>query len=156
MLSIFSGVISAKFIKWNIYYCKFRSCSRIRDYPILEVAVVAVVTCIVQSMLPCAWGGSVGTLSNFVRGDGGVGRAGDTDGCWTLNPSAIWLLIAVGVTKLLLMVITHGVTLPGGLMVPSLIVGECIVCLFVCLVGWLLNICRARQVPPMNLCKQCI
>lgn len=46
-LGVMGGVIGTLFIKANIYWCKFRKCSKLGQYPVAEVVIVTLITAVI-------------------------------------------------------------------------------------------------------------
>jgi len=121
LVAVLGGLTGAFFIKMNVKMCALRKTSKLSNYAIQEVMVVASLTAIISYINPYMRGNSgeiIGVLFDECN------PADQSDLC---NPSKAWLvigyLILAGILRLILTIFTFGLRLPAGLFIPSLAIG---------------------------------
>jgi len=130
-VGILGGLVGGSFIFFNVKWSRFRKKSALKLFPLWEVAVLTLVTAVLQFPNP------------YMRGDMGENmalmfqdcKAGSAQRICSLDHLEYTRLLVAGLLKTILMVFTIGLKLPAGLFVPSLFTGAC----FGRLVGTLLK-----------------
>ena len=138
-LGIIGGLIGSMFIRANIYWCKFRKTSRLGQFPVVEVAAVALATALFAfpnkytrmntSELIYLLFAQCGITNehdiceyvdrNFTNANHAVPIAKAGSGVYT----ALWQLSIALVFKFLITIFTFGMKIPSGLFIPSLGMG---------------------------------
>ena len=138
-LGIIGGLIGSMFIRANIYWCKFRKSSRLGQFPVVEVAAVALATALFAfpnkytrmntSELIYLLFAQCGITNehdiceyvdrNFTNANHAVPIAKAGSGVYT----ALWQLSIALVFKFLITIFTFGMKMPSGLFIPSLGMG---------------------------------
>lgn len=138
-LGIIGGIIATLFIKANLYWCRYRKTSKLGQYPVTEVLVVAVVTAVIAYPNPytrmntsqliyllfsqCGISNS-DSLCDYNRNFTDVNSAAiDIAAAGSGVYNAIWLLVLALIFKLVATVFTFGFKAPCGLFIPSLCIG---------------------------------
>jgi len=138
-LGIVGGLIGSLFIRANIYWCKFRKTSKLGQYPVVEVIVVACATALFAfpnkytrmnaSELIYLLFTQCGVTNehdicdyvnrNFTNANHAVPIAEAGYGVYT----ALWQLSLALVFKMIITIFTFGMKVPAGLFIPSLAMG---------------------------------
>merc|ERR1711892_923424 len=138
-LGIVGGLIGSLFIRANIYWCKFRKTSKLGQYPVIEVIVVACATALFAfpnkytrmnaSELIYLLFTQCGVTNehdicdyvdrNFTNANHAVPIAEAGYGVYT----ALWQLSLALVFKMVITIFTFGIKVPAGLFIPSLAMG---------------------------------
>ncbi|XP_067003599.1 H(+)/Cl(-) exchange transporter 5 isoform X8 [Anabrus simplex] len=137
-LGIIGGVIATLFIKANLYWCRYRKTSKLGQYPVTEVLVVAVITAVLAYPNPytrmntsqliyllfnqCGVSNSDNLCDynrNYTDVTSAIEKAAAGPGVY----KAIWLLVLALVFKLVATIFTFGFKAPCGLFIPSLCLG---------------------------------
>ena len=122
LLGVAGGIFGGLFCRLNFLWSKwFRSFWFIKEYPVFEVTLIVLVTTLLQFPSPLIRETGDEVIKNlFVNCDNG---AGDT---WICRMEAeqgsgykSWLVFGV-LTKLVLTIITFGVKVPSGVIIPAL------------------------------------
>lgn len=121
ILGIFGGLYGAYFIKLNLKYAKMRKTTFIKNFPILEVAVVALVTGLINyPNIYMRLQPSVLLSYLFQECNASTPEALCNLDNWT--QSVLLLLSACGL-GFLLASYSFGVALPAGIIIPSMCIG---------------------------------
>uniref|UniRef100_A0A7S1J315 Chloride channel protein n=1 Tax=Eutreptiella gymnastica TaxID=73025 RepID=A0A7S1J315_9EUGL len=120
-IGVLGGVIGGIFITLNLKWCRYRRNSSMKDWPIMEAAVVAGLTAIFQFPNPYMRGGMGSMLSRMFQDC----KPGSTDTICVRNMVIYTHLLIAGVLKIALTIFTFGMKVPSGLFVPSLYMGAC-------------------------------
>ena len=148
ILGCIGGVLGAIFIKANVYWCMKRKTTRLGHHPVLEVAVVALVTALISFVNPftrkstaglikelfsvCEWEDNsdlcdYNFTQRFTTNNGTIQASNIAWGPPAARlKRALWELVMAAVVKSVLTVFTFGLKVPAGLFIPSLAVGGCI------------------------------
>ncbi|XP_063236245.1 H(+)/Cl(-) exchange transporter 5 isoform X5 [Bacillus rossius redtenbacheri] len=137
-LGIIGGVIATVFIKANLYWCRYRKVSKLGQYPVTEVLVVAVVTALVAYPNPytrmntsqliyllfsqCGIS-NTDSLCDYNRNFTDVKSAIEIAAAGPGVYKAVWLLVLALIFKLVATIFTFGFKAPCGLFIPSLCLG---------------------------------
>ncbi|KAJ3288989.1 hypothetical protein HDU79_004407 [Rhizoclosmatium sp. JEL0117] len=121
LLGVLGGLVGAFFIKLNSQVSIHRK-KYWRNYPILEVAIVALITGIIGFLHIYLRVSTVDLVANLFRECADI--TGDFHGLCT-NPGAqvIFLLLFAAWIKFALTVITFGTQIPAGIFLPSITIG---------------------------------
>jgi chloride channel 3/4/5 len=131
-LGVAGGVFGGLFCKLNFVWSKwFRSFRVIKNYPVFEVVLVVLVTTVLQFPNPLTREPGDVLIKNLLVdcGDEGISagswvckneaRRDDEDGGWRY----VGFLIYGTLTKLVLTIITFGIKVPSGVIIPALDAG---------------------------------
>lgn len=137
-LGIMGGVIGTIFIKANLRWCKYRKTSRLGQYPVVEVLVVALATVILAYPNPytrmntselilllfsqCGIANS-DDLCHYNRSFTDANSAIEIAAAGPEVYKALWLLALALIFKLVATIFTFGMKVPCGLFIPSLALG---------------------------------
>ncbi|KAK6627433.1 H(+)/Cl(-) exchange transporter 3 [Polyplax serrata] len=137
-LGIIGGVIATIFIKANLYWCRYRKTSKLGQYPVTEVLVVAVITAVIAYPNPytrmntsqlilllfsqCGISNS-DNLCDYNRNFTDVNSAIEIAAAGPGVYQAVRLLSLALIFKLVATVFTFGMKVPCGLFIPSLCLG---------------------------------
>jgi len=138
MLGILGGLWGAMFIKLNILWCKYRKTSKLGRYPITEVLVITLVTVIITFPNPY----TRISMTELIKILVGQCKAEDdshlcnyernfTSSTAKILPAnagagvtkAMWQLFLALIVQIVLMILTSGIKVPSGLLIPSMSVG---------------------------------
>jgi len=128
-LGVAGGIFGGTFCKLNLYWSKwFRSFWFIKNYPVFEVFLIVLATALLQYPNPMTREPGDKIIGNLLVDcrNGPVAQSwvcrhelGTTDDSWTYKG----FLIYGTLTKLLLTIITFGIKVPSGIIIPSLDAG---------------------------------
>ncbi|XP_069701040.1 H(+)/Cl(-) exchange transporter 5 isoform X5 [Periplaneta americana] len=137
-LGIIGGVVATLFIKANLYWCRYRKVSKLGQYPVTEVLVVAVITAVIAYPNPytrmntsqlifllfsqCGVSNS-DNLCDYNRNFTDVNSAIEIAAAGPGVYKAVWLLVLALIFKLVATIFTFGFKAPCGLFIPSLCLG---------------------------------
>ncbi|KAI9360047.1 chloride channel [Zopfochytrium polystomum] len=126
LLGIIGGLSGTAFIRLNTRVQSIRKATWINDRPILEVAIVALITGIVGWSHVFLRAPTVDLVANLFRECADVG--GDFHGLCNKTRTAfvVLLLFFAAIIKFGLTVITYGIMVPAGLFTPTIAVGACV------------------------------
>jgi len=142
LLGVLGGILGTIFIRCNIWWCRFRKTSRLGQYPVVEVILVAFVTALLAYpneytrmntseliyllFSQCGVTNQQGICDykgrNFTNVNQGASIAEAGNGVYT----AMWELSIALVFKLIVTIFTFGIKVPAGLFIPSLCMGSII------------------------------
>ncbi|KAJ8867424.1 hypothetical protein PR048_031225 [Dryococelus australis] len=138
LFSLEEGVIATVFIKANLYWCRYRKVSKLGQYPVTEVLVVAVVTALIAYPNPytrmntsqliyllfsqCGIS-NTDSLCDYNRNFTDVKSAIEIAAAGPRVYKAVWLLVLALIFKLITTIFTFGFKAPCGLFIPSLCLG---------------------------------
>eukprot|EP00842_Homolaphlyctis_polyrhiza_P005361 jgi/Hompol1/5826/HPOL_002376-RA len=117
---VFLGVLG------NVYYNSYRKSSFLKNWPITEVACVALITALVSFPFRFLRENTGELVSNLFRECSEVD--GDFHGLCNSSQTAIVVgsLLFTALVKILLTIMTFGVRVPAGIFIPSMAVGACV------------------------------
>lgn len=121
LLGIFGGLYGAYFIKLNLKYAKWRKTSFVKNYPIMEVAILALVTGLINypnfymRLQP-----SVLLSYLFQECNASAPEALCNLDNWLVSVTLLLMACALG---FLLATYSFGVALPAGIIIPSMCIG---------------------------------
>ncbi|GAA5978499.1 hypothetical protein JCM11641_007964 [Rhodosporidiobolus odoratus] len=126
-LAVFGGLYGAFFCKANIWWTKHvRNGTFLKQHPIVEVALVTLVTVCISFYNPYTKMGGTELISSLFSE---CHKHESLSGLCVATPAAAWPLISsislVLLVKALLTVCTFGIKLPAGIFIPTLCVGAC-------------------------------
>ncbi|WVR07458.1 hypothetical protein IAU60_004499 [Kwoniella sp. DSM 27419] len=126
ILGVFGGLYGAIFARLNIIWSKnVRNGTWLKAHPILEVALVVVVTSVVSFMNPYTRMGGTELVANLFQ----ECTPTSTSSLCVQHPrqiaSVIWSVATALLIKGCLTIVTFGIKLPAGIFIPSLVVGAC-------------------------------
>jgi len=120
-LGVLGGVIGAAFVRINTKICARRKKSSVKQWPITEVAVVCMVTSIVDYPVVYLQGSNI-SLLHALFGD--CKEEGKQTMCSIQHADQIIIsLLLCASIKFVLTLFTFGLKVPGGIFVPSLTIG---------------------------------
>merc|ERR1711971_568576 len=142
ILGVLGGILGTIFIRCNIWWCRFRKTSRLGQYPVLEVVLVAFTTAILAYpneytrmntseliyllFSQCGVTNQQGICDyvdrNFTNVNQGAAIAEAGSGVYT----AMWELSLALIFKMVVTIVTFGIKVPAGLFIPSLCMGAII------------------------------
>ncbi|TPX34208.1 hypothetical protein SmJEL517_g03121 [Synchytrium microbalum] len=123
LLGVIGGLYGALFIKANMWYQKLRGKSFLRNHPIKEVMMLALVTSALNYLNVFSRDGMAGFVGKLFaqckEGEDGLG-----DMCkFSEMGSVAYLLVQFMLLKAVLVVITFGSKIPAGIFIPSMAIG---------------------------------
>ncbi|SCZ90228.1 BZ3500_MvSof-1268-A1-R1_Chr1-3g01854 [Microbotryum saponariae] len=128
LLGAFGGIYGALFCKTNIWWTRrVRNGTFLRSHPIIEVALVTLITVAIAFYNPWTKMGGTEFISELfsechIDSTNKSALCVDVPGeAWALIGSVAFALVA----KAALTVITFGIKLPAGIFIPTLVVGAC-------------------------------
>ncbi|KAJ9585744.1 hypothetical protein L9F63_002439, partial [Diploptera punctata] len=137
-LGIIGGIVATLFIKANLYWCRYRKVSKLGQYPVTEVLVVAVITAVIAYPNPytrmntsqlifllfsqCGVS-NLDNLCDYNRNFTDVNSAIEIAAAGPRVYKAVWLLLLALIFKLVATIFTFGFKAPCGLFIPSLCLG---------------------------------
>ena len=130
LLGIAGGIFGGTFCKLNFYWSKwFRSFSLIKNYPVLETFLIVLATVLLQYPNPLTREPGDKIIKNLLvdcRGHASASswvcqhEEGDSGSDWSYKG----FLIYGTLTKLVLTIITFGIKVPSGVIIPALDAGS--------------------------------
>ncbi|OCF37887.1 voltage-gated chloride channel [Kwoniella heveanensis BCC8398] len=126
ILGIFGGLYGAVFARLNIIWSKrVRAGTWLRHHPILEVALVTMLTTAVSFLNPYTRMGGTELVASLFKE---CSPASSSPLCVNHPHEIASVVWSIGVALLIkgcLTIITFGIKLPAGIFIPSLVVGAC-------------------------------
>ncbi|KAK7207750.1 putative voltage-gated chloride channel [Myxozyma melibiosi] len=123
LLGVIGGVVGALFIKLNMMIARWRPRSRVFNHPLVEVAVLSVVTALVNFPDPFSRIQNIVLVANLFQE-----CAADSTSMLCDHDSSgkvIALLLLVAFLGIIFSAYTFGTSIPSGVMMPSMTVGAC-------------------------------
>ncbi|WVQ99955.1 hypothetical protein IAU59_007098 [Kwoniella sp. CBS 9459] len=126
ILGIFGGLYGAVFARLNIIWSKrVRAGTWLRHHPVLEVALVTLLTSAVSFLNPYTRMGGTELVASLFK----ECSTSSTSPLCVNHPheiaSVVWSVGTALVIKGCLTIITFGIKVPAGIFIPSLVVGAC-------------------------------
>ncbi|GAA5982488.1 hypothetical protein JCM11641_006131 [Rhodosporidiobolus odoratus] len=123
LLGICGGIWGAWFIRLNEEWERMRRASGLKNWPVSEVAALALFTAIVSYLILFMRIPSAELVVNLFQDCGGVDAYGLCDS--SQPASVVILLLITAFAKTLLTAVTFGASIPAGIFLPSLTIGAC-------------------------------
>lgn len=120
LLGAFGGLVGSLYNKCNIAQIKFRKGSALKDWPITEVIVLAIVSNLINFAVPLCKGGMLELLAQLFQD---CPKDSEIELCTMSDLGLMFALIVAGCFKCCLSFMTVGSCVPAGLLVPSLVIG---------------------------------
>jgi chloride channel 3/4/5 len=122
VLGVFGGIIGVVFIRLNIFVARLRKHTRLGNHPVLDVAMLALITSLIKFNSDFLRGSNNNVLAAFFRECDPMQDTlhlceFDTAGTAMLN------MFMTAVVTIFLTVFTFGAPVPAGLFIPSLLTG---------------------------------
>ncbi|GAA6060345.1 hypothetical protein JCM10212_004529 [Sporobolomyces blumeae] len=124
MLGVAGGIWGVWFIRLNEEWERLRRASGLRNWPVSEVAGLALFTAIVSYLIVFMRIPSAELVNNLFSDCTNVDPYGLCDA--TASTSIVVLLFVTAFAKTLLTAVTFGASLPAGVFLPSLTIGACV------------------------------
>ena len=122
LLGIIGGLYGGLFIKLNMKIAKWRKTSRLSEYPVLEVFVVAVVTAIIN--FPNSFmRAQTSELVELLFAECGAVKDDFLGICDSKHVVSFTLLLIAASVGFLFASVTFGLRLPAGIILPSMAIG---------------------------------
>ncbi|GAA5827318.1 hypothetical protein JCM11251_003762 [Rhodosporidiobolus azoricus] len=122
-LGVCGGIWGAWFIRLNEEWERLRRASGLKNWPVTEVAALALFTAVVSYLVIFMRIPSAELVVNLFQDCSGVDSYGLCDTSNTT--SVVTLLLITAFAKTLLTAVTFGASIPAGVFLPSLTVGAC-------------------------------
>ncbi|GAA5827847.1 hypothetical protein JCM5353_005667 [Sporobolomyces roseus] len=123
-LGVIGGIWGAWFIRLNEEWERLRRASGLKNWPVSEVAVLALFTAIVSYLIVFMRIPSAELVNNLFSDCSSVDSYGLCDPS-SSTPTVV-LLLVTAFAKTLLTAVTFGAALPAGIFLPSLTIGACV------------------------------
>ncbi|GAA5895612.1 uncharacterized protein JCM6883_001562 [Sporobolomyces salmoneus] len=123
-LGVIGGIWGAWFIRLNSEWERLRRASGLGDWPVSEVAALALFTAIVSYLVVFMRIPSAELVNNLFSDCSSVDPYGLCDP--SSSTSTVTLLLVSAFAKSLLTAVTFGAALPAGIFLPSLTIGACV------------------------------
>ncbi|GAA5983957.1 hypothetical protein JCM5350_001806 [Sporobolomyces pararoseus] len=123
-LGVIGGIWGAWFIRLNEEWERLRRASGLKNWPVSEVAVLALFTAIVSYLVVFMRIPSAELVNNLFSDCSSVDPYGLCDPA-SSTPTIVLLLVSA-FAKTLLTAVTFGAALPAGIFLPSLTIGACV------------------------------
>ena len=120
LLGCFGGLLGSLWNTLNMRCIRKRKQSFVKQYPIAEVAVLAVVSCCINFFAPFCKGGLLGLLANLFQD---CEPGSQLEVCNSNELYLVSYMIAAGCIKFVLSFVTVGSLVPAGFLVPCLVIG---------------------------------
>lgn len=124
LIGVIGGIVGATICKWNSWWTHIKARASLRSHPVREVFFVAVITAVLNFIIPVLRGGMLGTLVDLFD-DCSHGNE-NSFLCVEDETSIVMQLLVAVVLRVLMMVVTVNCALPAGCFVPSLFIGACL------------------------------
>jgi chloride channel 3/4/5 len=122
MLGIVGGLYGGFFIKLNMWIAKWRKASRVMEYPVLEVFVVAVLTALVN--FPNIFmRAQASELAWILFAECSAVKDDFLGICESQHAVSFTLLLIAALVGFILASITFGLRIPAGIILPSMVIG---------------------------------
>ncbi|GAA5956912.1 hypothetical protein JCM3765_006638 [Sporobolomyces pararoseus] len=123
-LGVIGGIWGAWFIRLNEEWERLRRASGLKNWPVSEVAVLALFTAIVSYLVVFMRIPSAELVNNLFSDCSSIDPYGLCDPS-SSTPTIVLLLVSA-FAKTLLTAVTFGAALPAGIFLPSLTIGACV------------------------------
>jgi chloride channel 3/4/5 len=126
VLGVLGGLYGAFFIKSNLRYSSLRKNSWLKDFPIMEVLCVSLLSGILNFPFKFLRTNTSELVANLFRECAEVDV--DFHGLCNYNQTFTTLvsLLWAAVAKIFLTILTFGIKVPAGIFVPSMAIGACV------------------------------
>ncbi|KAI8928769.1 chloride channel [Entophlyctis helioformis] len=126
LLGALGGLYGSLFIRLNVWYASYRKTGWLKNWPISEVACVALVTAVCSFPFQFLRENTAELVANLFR------ECSEIDGDFhgLCNESQMGLVIAsllfAATIKIIMTIMTFGVRVPAGIFIPSMAIGACV------------------------------